>query len=395
MRDIPLASIELRHLEELKTDGVREARHLDYKRELPKDSNEEKKEFLRDVSSFANAGGGDIVYGVSEAKDLDGKNTGAIAEVRGLQGANKDADELRLQNILRTGISPRIPGVQFHWVDGAPNGPVLVLRIPRSWEGPHMVTFQKSELFFSRTSVGKYPLDMHQLRAAILDSASAATRARQFRIERVGRIVAGETPVPSVSRPCWCIHVIAVGIRDGEGDVVSGRRQTLEQGLQPVDGHIVRQLHNLDGFVAYDVHSSHLGYAQLFRQGAIEAVDGSFLSFHAPDIRAYVLEDYMHKAANRYVSLLRKLDVTAPLALSYTFLGVRGMKMKFDGSDMSARYQGLAVDRDELLLPEVLVEADTVSWADLRPTLDVLWQAAGHERCRYFDPQNGDRIVLK
>lgn len=43
--------------------------HLDYKRDLPGDKDAEKKEFLADVTSFANAGGGDIVFGIVEDAD--------------------------------------------------------------------------------------------------------------------------------------------------------------------------------------------------------------------------------------------------------------------------------------------------------------------------------------
>ena len=44
-----------------------EGRTLDYKRTLPGSTDEEKREFLADVSSFANAAGGDIVYGIDGA----------------------------------------------------------------------------------------------------------------------------------------------------------------------------------------------------------------------------------------------------------------------------------------------------------------------------------------
>jgi len=39
---------------------------LDYKRDVPGESDQDKKEFLADISSFANATGGDLIYGVDE-----------------------------------------------------------------------------------------------------------------------------------------------------------------------------------------------------------------------------------------------------------------------------------------------------------------------------------------
>ena len=48
------------------TNAVSGPRTLDYKRQLPGNSDDDKREFLADVSSFANAAGGDILFGISE-----------------------------------------------------------------------------------------------------------------------------------------------------------------------------------------------------------------------------------------------------------------------------------------------------------------------------------------
>ena len=55
--------IEMADLEPLVANGVQERRTLEYKQALPSNSDEEKRGFLADVSSFKNASGGDILYG--------------------------------------------------------------------------------------------------------------------------------------------------------------------------------------------------------------------------------------------------------------------------------------------------------------------------------------------
>ena len=60
-------------IEALVANAVAEGRALEYKQQLPGNGDEDKKEFLADVSSFANAGGGDIVFGVVEKRDGDNK----------------------------------------------------------------------------------------------------------------------------------------------------------------------------------------------------------------------------------------------------------------------------------------------------------------------------------
>jgi len=46
-----------------------EKKVLEYKSELPGKNDSDKKEFLADISSFANAIGGDLIYGVIENRE--------------------------------------------------------------------------------------------------------------------------------------------------------------------------------------------------------------------------------------------------------------------------------------------------------------------------------------
>ncbi|MHC5825146.1 MAG: AlbA family DNA-binding domain-containing protein, partial [Nostoc sp.] len=57
-------------------NGVAETRTLEYKEKLSGNSDDDKKEFLADISSFANASGGDIIYGIQEQRSSDNKTTG-------------------------------------------------------------------------------------------------------------------------------------------------------------------------------------------------------------------------------------------------------------------------------------------------------------------------------
>jgi predicted HTH transcriptional regulator len=134
-----LNEIKVTDLEALEINSVRESRTLDFKETLPGSTDDEKKDFLADIVSFANTGGGDIAFGFKEIKEA-GKSTGT-AEVVGLQGSiNQDAEKLRFHNMIRDGIRPRITGVQIHFVEGHNKGLLAIIRIPQSWAAPHMVT---------------------------------------------------------------------------------------------------------------------------------------------------------------------------------------------------------------------------------------------------------------
>jgi hypothetical protein len=144
-------------IDRLVTDGIREGRQLDYKAELPGRTDKDKKELARDVTSFANAAGGYVIYGITDQKDAAGKNTGVPAPVTGLSGVNGEQEILRLEGMIRGNVDPGIPGVRMKAVDGFADGPVIILQIPKSWSAPHMVNVDKDSRFYSRGSGGSNP----------------------------------------------------------------------------------------------------------------------------------------------------------------------------------------------------------------------------------------------
>ena len=104
------------------------------------------------MSSFANAVGGDLLFGVTELRE----------------------------NNWTTGTPESVDGLA---------GPVLIIRTRRSRAGPHMVTFQQHSRFYARNATGKNALDVFELRSAFLNSGSLRERAREFRAERLGRLL--------------------------------------------------------------------------------------------------------------------------------------------------------------------------------------------------------------
>jgi predicted HTH transcriptional regulator len=107
----PIEQIAKDDIEELVTNEVRESRTLDYKEALPGGQDNDRKEFLRDVISFANAGGGDVIFGVREQRDGDGKPTGIPESAPGLAGINADAEIRRLDDVVKNGAASRIAGL--------------------------------------------------------------------------------------------------------------------------------------------------------------------------------------------------------------------------------------------------------------------------------------------
>jgi hypothetical protein len=380
-------SIDKSRLESLVANEVKESRVLEFKEALPGNGREDRKEFLADVSSFANAGGGDILFGIRERRE-GGKTTGVAEAVVGLPGLNSDAVIRQLESIIQDGIEPRL-SVQMKTVEGFEAGPVLVLRIPRSFSAPHMVKSGDSR-FYSRTNAGKQPLDVSQIRSAFEVAGSLPEKIRRFRDERISRIVANETPLSLPDRPKVVVHLMPFASLDATTQV-DFRRSWTNEYLEPLNAGGWSRRHNLDGFITYSSDGTPrvpVSYLQLFRSGAVEAVETQIIDprdFGQGErevLPSAVFEREVINGVTRYTKLIEEFGIETPIVIMVSVTGVKGCELAISkrGFDSPALF-----DRDVLLLPDVLIaDFSTPSDVVLQPVLDALWQAAGVEGCRHY-----------
>lgn len=111
-------------LEALIASAIPEGQTLEYKRAITLDTPQAKLEFCADVAAFANASGGEIVFGMAE--DGDGK----AKALTPLTDFGRDQTERRLRQILDAHVEPAVPGVIFEPVELSSGNIVLVLRCP-------------------------------------------------------------------------------------------------------------------------------------------------------------------------------------------------------------------------------------------------------------------------
>tara|TARA_B100000965_G_scaffold405088_1_gene437814 strand:+ start:1165 stop:2394 length:1230 start_codon:yes stop_codon:yes gene_type:complete len=324
-------------LELLVSEAVAECRTLDFKVALPSGKDSDRKEFSADAASFANSAGGNIVFGVAEDK-------GVAVDVCGLDVQNVDQEILRLQNMLRSGVDPRVDGVEFRPVAGFRLGPAIVMRIPRSWNAPHMVTACGSDSrFYARSGAQKAPLDVHQIRAAFLGSQLVADRIRRFRDERLGRIVGDDTPFPLVSTRRVALHLIPFSAMNPGARVDLGQVEESRVRLRPIGANGWNDRYNLDGFATVDDarEGGARGYVQVFRHGMIEAVDTLRETVpgcwgrdeETPVIPGVAFPRDVLTAVWEYMQALEGLGSCPPVAVFLALTGARGSHVY-----MSPRY---------------------------------------------------------
>lgn len=369
-------------LKALIDNQVREGRTIDYKRELPGGNDAAKKEFLADVSSFSNTSGGDLIFGMVEVEAIP-------TEIVGLQSVDLDKERQRLESIMASGLEPRIRyGVAD--VKCADGKRVLILRMERSWSGPHRVVFQQSDRFLGRNSSGKYPLDVNELRAAFTLSSTVLERIRGFRTDRIIAISNNETPVPMNPGPKVVMHCIPIEsfASQPQYDLIPFLRDHAR--LSAIGSTGYRRRLNLDGLLVYDGVSENIGYTytQLYRNGVIEAVAGSDCVTEKNGQKLIASGRYERNLLNYLCTCFRvfeELGASAPIVVALTLTNARGLAMS---NPMSYMETSFLIDRETLALPETVVQDPHIEPAKiLKPMFDFVWNACGFEGSRNFDKE--------
>jgi hypothetical protein len=255
-----------------------------------------------------------------------------------------------------------------------------------------MVTFKHLSRFFTRNSSGKYQLDVREIRAAFTASGDLRARIAAFHTDRLGKIIANETPVSLPGTPKIILHLLPLTIIDPTIQIDFAPLLNDPNLYEPIKCHNYVQRFNIDGFLSHAAYGSgenNPAYLQVFRSGAIEAVNADLLDQGsvAKLVPSGSVESAVRDATRRYFGTMEKLGVSLPLILMVTMQGLKGYALA-TGSPFQDFRQAHRFDRDLLLLPDVLVE-DFSTPADklLKPIFDAFWQSAGLPSSQNYNKQ--------
>jgi hypothetical protein len=151
-------------LEALNTSNVKEGLHLEYKASGAIDKKDDKKlEMARDVSAFANADGGQIVYGMTEK----------VHEPAGLdQGIDAKAyPEIWFEQVLQQHVTPSIAGIRPRHVPLNEKMVAVVIDVPATMGDPHQASDGR---YYRRHNFNRLIMEHYEIRDAmrrVLDPA--------------------------------------------------------------------------------------------------------------------------------------------------------------------------------------------------------------------------------
>ena len=359
--------------------GVPEGVLVDYKRDTYGRADGDVKEFLKDVSSFANTSGGHLFIGIQET-------AGVPTEIKALSG-NPDEELQRLENLARSGLEPPIAGLRMKTVSISTGGFVLVARIPKSWNPPHRVNAKNTNRIYGRNSAGAYEFSIDELRVVFTSAATALDRIRAFRFERLTKIEAGEAIVPLVTNNGRVVmHLVPSSAFGTSYQIDLNTAYEKNELLRPMASSGWSPTINFDGFCnpSFVDDGQASTYTHIFRNGAIEAVKVRAFSDRG-FIPTLALDQYVLGCLPNYLSCLQALDVPPPIVFMLTLQGIRGARLGIGDREWDPPPP---IDRDSLQLPEVIIEhfGTSIDYQQaVRPAFDALWNAGGFTRSRHFD----------
>jgi hypothetical protein len=388
MLDKPLEQIGIADLQQLIADNVQEGKAIDYKRVMyrldsrksldsPKtdDKDVQREEFLKDVSSFANTIGGHLIIGMAEEKSIP-------TDILGVPLENHETEILRLHELIDQWIEPRI-SCSIYAVETEPGKYVLVVRVPQSLVSPHRVVYQnRFGQFWARNSKGAYAMDTSELRRAFTLSETLFEQIKEFRRERTRLVLNGETPVQIADGAALILHLIPL-------DSFAARLDFSVDILKRNSSHIFAlkalgraQRVNIDGIVISPGGGTiQSGYTQIFRNGVIEAVLGNITkpinNGQGMLLTIGIIQTALLNSLGEYLQPFQGLGIRPPVWCFLTLTRVKGAGIQSD-ADFEEK---LPIDRDNLYLPEVLLDDLSVNITKvLRPLFDMIWNAAGWEK---------------
>jgi Putative DNA-binding domain len=256
----PVSKLEISDIRAL-IGTVAESRYIDFKQSVIGRADADRKEFVADVTAFANASGGHIVFGVAEGPDA------VAANIAGLAVADRDEEERRLSDMIRNGTEPRLSDFEFKWIDDQKKSSVLVLHVPRSWRSPHRVTLAGHSQFYIRNSRGKHPMNTDELRTAFTYGRALEENIARFREARINAIRKQEAPIVPDAGPLMIVHGMPMVSFADPPTITFAPRELL---LPPLGGGGYNLSYTLEGTVSHQPSS--MAYTLHFRNGILEGV---------------------------------------------------------------------------------------------------------------------------
>lgn len=390
LRSKPLESVEESDLQRLVDDGAQEGDAAEFKGEMWGKSDEDRRKMLRSITSFANQKGGEIYVGI-RAKD------GTAVEAVGVEG---EAHSERILSSCRSNVERPLQGLQVHPVPLGDGKSVIIVRVPYSLNGPHMVTFKGMNQFWIRHGRQKVPMTVDEIEDAFMRRFDSETRVERFIEERKQRAWNESQGDPSLFlavTPAFLREEI-IDPRDPHVHQLLSRppEHPSYQRLVLGDVDVSPSLAGLTGEYIRDGRT--IRRREVHRNGHVECMMRTFGSGQPPsdDERLAIPAKLVALQTHSFVHLARELyrhhGVASPVALSMAIFNARSLHLLYGGL-FKERTREWGEDRLDLPLmyaQELESEAPSL----VKRLNDRLWNAFRLDPCFYVTDE-GDLTNIR
>lgn len=352
MWSIPFEDINENDILYLIDNKVSEGKNLDFKAKFHQNpSDSERKELSKDLSSFANSDGGDLVFGVCEK---DAKANSLSDDI----GVSLDKIEEVKENFLRRSydiVEPPIPNIKFkHLIVN--NRLIIIVRVEKSFNCPHRAS---DRTYYFRLERESKPMPTNQLRRLFFEGVNLEKDIKQFHLERIDDYRDGLSVVTIMNEPKLLFHFFPVGSYLNNIKYEIGRSNF---GLHPSKiSSGASTIPTIDGVMSYSGPSNQISGVRacsvLFRNGICEIV--TKINYRENEINKIpckmlflnYIEEIINEAISRSFDAMSALDAQGPY---YVLCSL------FDVQYCSACYQ---YDEDQ---PVVILRKNLLSYPILK-----------------------------
>lgn len=354
----------------LKENGVSEGKTIDYKEEIHLSSREERKEFAADITSFSNSSGGHLVFGIRESE-------GMVEEVLGIFIDNVDNMMLQIENILRDMVEPRISNIQMKVIPVDDNNNILLIFIPRSYSGPHIV---RGKEFFGRNTAGKYKLEYNEIKRRFSENDTLYREIQNFHIDRIFQIKANQGYMQLNFGSTILLNIVPLNALSFDTPNIDLGSPEIGD-FRPLYGASADYHVGFEGIGwRYNEDGGCYGYHHINRNGIVEIVDRAILNLRNQEGQILINIDLIEEKLKRISKIINqnyiRYGVDGPFILKFALLDVQSATFHNQNGYLT-QFNTL---QNDLMFPDAFINSFDEFTTFTDRVIELLYNAAGYSK---------------
>ncbi|MBG60324.1 MAG: hypothetical protein CMJ16_07690 [Peredibacter sp.] len=346
-----------------------------------------KKNFMRDITGFANANGGTIVIGVSD----DG-------ELEGVQIENFDSLKLQLGNIIRSNSDAPVTNVEFRLLE-TDAGSFYAICIPKGKYRPHSIKMSgnNSREFVIRQDASNHQMSMHEIKDLFLSQPNEEQindRINEWLNLRLKVLLENGTIYNTDNDKFLYITLIPEGVVfDGVLQSVSEIQATLRTSYisPPYTPNGWTPTPTADGVISVvkkEDTGRVLSFSNTLKNGVFEFYDPAIIEWYDSHYTRQIhqaIDEHIFEQIDKVKSYIQTAGLNSLFNIKVGLIGLNGYKLYQDSPGITVM-NAPGITTDKLILSSSIdVSGDYKK--QMKGAFDHLWNACGHRRCYRYDEQ--------